>query len=151
MSHEPGEKKIQGLLRADATKRAEHAFGVIADEGEAWVLTSGDDLALLGPAGNAHVAIWPAEAFARMFVRDGWEGWEPQALSISELKDLLDGLAEEQVSLAVMPVLEGSHLVVPAADFWEEVLEELRQIYDEDEIELLVAGVEIEIVDVRSE
>jgi hypothetical protein len=98
------QNKIASGLGLPAPKRYPHFIKVAADQREVWGLFSGGWALAETSDGKPSFALWPAREYAELCAWDDWSGYEPRAIELDTLIEvLLPKLVESHTLAGVFP------------------------------------------------
>ena len=87
--------------------------GHVADWGEAWALTHGDNGASITDDGKRYLPLWPHPEYAKENLEGDWLTMEIAPIAVDDLLDVLASLAELGDGVALFRRKEGDFITVP--------------------------------------
>lgn len=102
-------KQIEAIFALPANKRFEHFVKVVADRQKAWGLYQ-DGWAMAGAADGVRVLpLWPYAEYAAACAQAEWAGFEPKAIALDELMEVvLPELKAEGSLPGILPTPAGN-------------------------------------------
>ena len=119
------DREFESVLRLPAPKRYEHFVKRVSDT-EAVVLLAEDDRPIVlsdeHGASPSQLPVWTHPRYAEAY-RDAFGGAAWDEIDLAQfLDELLPGLDEDGIDVAVMPLPSGTAVVVPAARLRDDLL-----------------------------
>lgn len=124
MSYLMTETERNGALNLNAEYRYDLFVSKVFQHGLMWTLKGPDGLLFLAADEEEHcLPVWPHEDFAKMWANGEFEGYEPQSITLDIWQNRwVDGLTQDQISLAVFPLEDQENLIVDAVELNEAFL-----------------------------
>ena len=97
-------KKMQNVLSLPGPKRYSHFVKVAADQRKVWGLYAGGWALGATSAGVQAFPLWPAREYAELCAKADWSGYEPKAIELDTLIEvLIPKLKESSTILGIFP------------------------------------------------
>ncbi|MCG3183561.1 MAG: hypothetical protein ICCCNLDF_01665 [Planctomycetes bacterium] len=123
------QKKFDALVAQTAPKRYMHFVKMAADQRQVWGLYSKGWALAATDDGKEAFPVWPAEDFAAACATLEWAGYEPKAIDLDTLLDVLvPKLKESNTELAVFPTPHDKGVTPALRQLVEDVRVELAKI-----------------------
>ncbi|MBD1584193.1 DUF2750 domain-containing protein [Pseudoalteromonas sp. S16_S37] len=116
--------RIKALLSNDNAQRYKYLLKEVTKSEQIWILTDEHGCVMLNTDNEDCVPIWPNREFAQLWATDDWQACEPQAISLKKWHaKWTDGLADDELAIAVFPVPEQDGLIVYPDEFDYELVQ----------------------------
>ncbi len=124
MSYSMTETERNGALNLNSEYRYDLFVSKVFQHGLMWTLKGPEGLLFLAADDNEHcLPVWPHEDFAQLWAQGEFAGFEPQSITLEIWQSRwVDGLTQDNISLAVFPLLEQENLIIEAAELNEAFL-----------------------------
>lgn len=118
MTYELSETEKNGALNLNAEYRYDHFVLKVARSGQLWALKDDDGLLFLtADEGEYCLPVWPHEDYAALWATGDFAGYKPQAITLDIwMEKWIDGLTQDNISIAVFPIHEQENLIVDAVE-----------------------------------
>ncbi|MDW9479013.1 DUF2750 domain-containing protein [Sinorhizobium meliloti] len=82
-------RQMEAVLALPGVKRFEHFVKVVADWQEVWGLYQDGWALAVADDGTTVFPLWPATEYAQLCALNEWKGFEPRAISLGDLREVL--------------------------------------------------------------
>lgn len=82
-------RQMEAVLALEGVKRFEHFVKVVADWQEVWGLYQDGWALAVADDGTTVFPLWPAKEYAQLCALNEWKGFEPRAISLGDLREVL--------------------------------------------------------------
>lgn len=111
-------QRLKIILGNDNAQRYQYLLKEVHRTEEIWILTDEHGCVMLNTDDEECVPIWPNQEFAKLWATGEWQDCQPQAISIKKWHTKwTDGLAEDELAIAIFPLPEQNGLVVYPDEF----------------------------------
>ncbi|OUL58045.1 DUF2750 domain-containing protein [Pseudoalteromonas ulvae] len=118
MDTQMDKKRMVSILSNDNAQRYKYLLKEVVNLGEIWILTDEQGCVMLSTDEEDCVPIWPNKEFAELWATGDWQDCEPQAITLKKWHShWTDGLADDELAIAVFPVPDQDGLVVYPDEF----------------------------------
>lgn len=122
------QQKINNVFALDSKKRYGYLLRKVADFETIYLITDNEDgYVMIGSGGVNVLPVFPEKAFAELFLKYDWKGFNVVEYSIHEFMDWLEELAKDEVQIAGFPNLELNTVRVSPLEMKNHLLFELSQ------------------------
>ena len=106
------QRQFEAVVGLPGARRFEHFIEVVADRQQAWGLFKDGWALAAADDGTGVFPLWPAKEYAQVCAENEWIGYEPRAISLRDLMDML------LPKLTVDGVLPGANTSVSLGKCW---------------------------------
>ncbi|NOU51533.1 DUF2750 domain-containing protein [Pseudoalteromonas sp. JBTF-M23] len=105
--------RIKALLHNDNEQRYKYLIKEVTKNELIWILTDEHGCVMLNTDSEDCVPIWPNKEFAQLWATGDWQDCQPLSISLKKWHaKWTDGLADDELAIAVFPVPEQDGLIV---------------------------------------
>lgn len=120
--------KLNSIRSLPPEDRYGYLIRQLAEMEEVWLIADeGQQVSLGDGTGKILLPVWPAEAFAELYLTDDWKNYSITSMDVHDFMDWLDTLEAEGYAIAGFPVPGQQNVIIPAAEMKEHLLYELSQ------------------------
>ncbi|ASP98529.1 DUF2750 domain-containing protein [Sinorhizobium meliloti] len=121
-------RQMEAILASPGVERFEHFIKVIADWQELWGLYQDGWALSVADDGTTVFPLWPAKEYAQLCALNEWKGFEPRAITLIDLTDvLLPKLKLEGVLPGVFFTPASKGVTLPVDELMAALRAELRK------------------------
>ncbi|MBQ4851527.1 DUF2750 domain-containing protein [Pseudoalteromonas sp. MMG012] len=118
MTHSIDQQRMNSILSNDNTQRYKYLIKEVSSSELVWILTDEHGCVMLNSDDEDCVPIWPNEEFAILWATGDWQDCKPQSISLKKWHaKWTDGLAEDELAIAVFPIPDQDGLIVYPDEF----------------------------------
>ncbi|ATC96496.1 DUF2750 domain-containing protein [Pseudoalteromonas tunicata] len=111
-------QKISAILKNDNQQRYQYLLKEVVANNEIWILTDEHGCVMLNTDDEDCVPVWPNQEFAELWATGDWQDCQAQAITLQKWQtDWTNGLADDELALAVFPVPDKDGLIVYPDEF----------------------------------
>lgn len=128
MSYELTETERNGAMNLNAEYRYDHFVMKVARSGELWALKDENGLLFLSADEGEHcLPVWPHAEYAKTWATGDFANYEPQSITLAIwLERWIDGLTQDNISVAVFPIQDQENLIVEATELADALTKKLE-------------------------
>ncbi|MFQ6371360.1 DUF2750 domain-containing protein [Shewanella sp. YIC-542] len=106
------------MAQMSPEKRFDYLIEQVRQHQELWVLHDAHGCVMLTTDDEDCIPVWPSETAAKEWAKDDWQDCQPLAISLQDWQERwTDGMADDDLLVAVFPLLDDLGVVVPPYEF----------------------------------